>query len=340
MFDMALHSQLHETYGAALVGLIVSSMIYGITNLQIAASIYGYLITNFALPAALVEFTWPMNVSWGICLDKIPLGSTFLEASNDNWGSNWSVTFDFRLLASNPMTGWIVTLVQWFFARQLWTSSKNLWVPISTALVSSLLHSRGSDSTSKAFHMHTFDHLQPFQWAISLALGATACADVMIVFLSCYHQFANGIVFASTNSIFTSMVILVLTTGLLMTALSVPSVILFVCSQTHYASLAFFWVSIRCHVTSFLAIHNVSHYVMAKAKSRSMSFHVATNATPQGPPGAIEIAVGDARSDESEPKSLVLNRSAMSSLSGSFQVPALLVQVHRSVCRDGEMIEP
>jgi hypothetical protein len=33
-----------------------------------------------------------------------------------------------------------------------------------------------------------------------------------------------------------------------------------------------------------------------------MSFHVATNATPQGPPGAIEVAIGDARSDESEPK--------------------------------------
>ncbi|KAI0662265.1 histone acetylation protein-domain-containing protein [Cubamyces menziesii] len=220
-----------STFGAALIGLIVGSCLYGITIIQTFAYfrsynndskfvkslvlILTYLITNFGNVDNLDKTTW---YAFFISLqtDCNGLIGLIVEAFFARLSRNWFVTGIILILATLHFGLGVGEKIHAVLSERRITNTEYL--------------------PSASLHRTI--------WVTCLGLGAAAASDILIAGAMCYYLYKKRTGLKRIN------------TGLTTSIIGTICVIAFGAMPTNFIWLGFFWIMGKCYVNSFLALLN------------------------------------------------------------------------------------
>ncbi|KAI0669207.1 hypothetical protein C8Q78DRAFT_1070814 [Trametes maxima] len=226
-----MENSIDSTFGAALMGLVVGSCLYGVTILQ----------TNYGDDSKLVKSLVPDTLHLILCTRTIYwyLITNFGNTDNLDW-TTWYLQTDFN--------GVIGLLVEAFFARRVWMMSRN-WIVTGVILVLAALH---FVFTVQSFILGRFSKFKRLTWVTCVGLGAAAAADIIIAIAMCYYLYRKRTGLKRTDSIVTTLMVYSINTGLTTRFAQFQ----FGAMPTNFVWLGFFWIMGKCYVNSFLALLN------------------------------------------------------------------------------------
>jgi len=242
---------LEDTYGAALIGLIASAVLYGITLLQ-TYQYWRKYPDDGRLIKFLVVFLWFLDtLHLLLCTTSI---HTYLIANYMNPAalgqSNWAMNLQ------TDCNGLIGLIVECFFARRLWMLSRNPFL-VGVIVVLAFVHfGLGVYFTVQGFILVDLAKFSELIWVTSAGLGSAAAADLIIAISLCYYLMKNRTGITRTDSIITTLIGYSITAGILTGIIAFLCVVLFAVMPTNYIWLAFFWSIGKLYVNSFLASLN------------------------------------------------------------------------------------
>ncbi|KAF8226049.1 hypothetical protein L208DRAFT_1407693 [Tricholoma matsutake] len=256
------------TYGANLIGLILASVLYGVTLLQTFSYYRQYPRDSF-FTKGLVFVVWFLDTAQ---LVLISIDMYWHLVTNYNkpevlgkttWSSNLQI----------DCNGLIGLLVICFFARRVWCLSGNIWITVIIVILAFVHLSLGIVSTVEAFilidtKMIDAKLLRELIWLFSVGLGSAAAADVIIACALCYYLLKNRTQFERTNSIIMTLIMYSLTTGSITSVIAFLSVVTFVTSPGTNVWQALFWILGKCYVNSLLSSLNSRDSLREQIASR------------------------------------------------------------------------
>ncbi|KAI0755251.1 histone acetylation protein-domain-containing protein [Daedaleopsis nitida] len=261
-----------ETFGAALVGLVVGACLYGVTLLQtygLSSTIPAETIVlngarNYAndaksIKALVVILTVLDTLHLILCTKAIYwyLVSNFGDVDNLDVTS-WSMALQ------TDCNGLIGLIVETFFARRVWMMSRN-WLITGIIVVLACLHfaSDGSVLASAnfaglgvVFTVESFSKFGRLTWVTSVGLGSAAVSDILIAIAMCYYLYTKRTGLRRTDSVVTTLMVYSINSGLTTSIIASICVVTFAAMPTNFIWLSFFWIMGKCYVNSFLALLN------------------------------------------------------------------------------------
>ncbi|OBZ69062.1 hypothetical protein A0H81_11094 [Grifola frondosa] len=273
-------SVIDTTFGAALVGLVVASCLYGITLLQT----YGYYKYDKVASLDCVGLTssrqYPDDHLFVKSLVFTLLILDTLHVILCTRAIYWYLVTNFGSVDNLDITTWSMALqtdcnhvsqgligliVEVFFARRVWLSK------LSTFILISYLPSWTTSSEPKRIHnghncrvggttfrpgsslyrgilvrftLGRFSRFGELTWVTCLGLGAAAAADILIAITMCFYLFRKRTGILRSDSVVTRLMIYSVNTGLLTSRLTYLSVIATICVVTFAAMPTnFVWLS-------------------------------------------------------------------------------------------------
>ncbi|TDL14780.1 hypothetical protein BD410DRAFT_167383 [Rickenella mellea] len=145
----------------------------------IGHAVYGYLITNFSHPLALLEATWDI-------ISHIVINSS------------------------------IAYFVQLFFTRRVWQfTSRNIYLSGIVLILATIQYAFAIATTVKAFHLKAFSRLIDIKIPIASSLAITVACDVAVTGILCFYLNRSRTGFHRTDSMINNLMWYSLSTGLL-----------------------------------------------------------------------------------------------------------------------------
>ncbi|TDL19130.1 hypothetical protein BD410DRAFT_806068 [Rickenella mellea] len=187
---------LDVTFGVALVGLVASAIMYGLTLLQrkyLLALLVSFLDVQESFhyyrcyPHDHYRLKWLVGVLWAI---------DTLQLSLSVWVLYWYLVANFGNYENLGIPHWSMDLqtdantalalcVQLFFARRVYTLGKNK-VLLAIIIVLSLIHfALGVYFTVEGFILKSFATYRKFVWVTCVGVGSAAVADILIAASLC-----------------------------------------------------------------------------------------------------------------------------------------------------------
>ncbi|EIW59056.1 uncharacterized protein TRAVEDRAFT_71266 [Trametes versicolor FP-101664 SS1] len=242
---------LDNTFGAALIGLIVGAVLFGITILQTFTYFGNYNEDSRIVKSLVIILTVLDALHLVLCTRTIYwyLITNFTDADNLD-KTTWSMALQ------TDCNGLIGLIVEVFFARRVWMMSHN-WLITGVILVLAALHfGLGVVFTAQSFILGRFSKFKSLTWVTCLGLGAAAAADILIAGAMCYYLYRKRTGLKKTDSLVTTLMLYSINTGLATSIIGTISVISFGAMPTNFVWLGFFWIMGKCYVNSFLALLN------------------------------------------------------------------------------------
>jgi len=245
-------ADIRETYGAAFIGLLFSTVLYGMTITQTwiyychyrnrdPVSLKGFIALLFILDTLHTILCF-YSVYWYLVL---------------NFGN--VVNLDFNMWAINiqadvnALTGY---LVQLFYARRLYIMSKSIIVPVIIGVLGGICFALGFVFTERTFALQQYSRYSSLTWVTCVGMGSTALADILIALAMCWCLYHKRTGFAKTDSIIMTLISYSVNSGLLTSILAIGMLVSFVALPTRLIWEQFFWLMGKCYVNSFLAMLN------------------------------------------------------------------------------------
>ncbi|TFK75054.1 hypothetical protein BDN72DRAFT_832769 [Pluteus cervinus] len=257
---MSAEFRIDNTFGAALIGVIVAAALHGISCVQawyyythqtdtwavkslvgavmtfdtihqvlISHSVYSYLVSYYGRPEKLQSLVWSMVVE---------------------------VLFN----------GFTALLVQSFLTMRVWRlSNRNVW---ATSLVLILVLGEFGcvvAFTSMALHFRTFEELARLKY-LSITVNALAAAgDVLIAAILCtlLHRSRTG--FHRSDTMINKLILFAVNTGVLTSLCAIASLISIVVAGETFLYIAFFFCIGRLYANSLLATLNARKMIRGAA---------------------------------------------------------------------------
>ncbi|OJT12773.1 hypothetical protein TRAPUB_10608 [Trametes pubescens] len=280
---------LDNTFGAALIGLIVGAFLFGMTILQTFTYFGNYnedskIVKSLVLILTYVSCNAPIpSLAHGetqtagciaphslhadnilVLTSEVLLPDDLNDAqfpryliTNFNDTDNLDKT-TWSMALQTDCNGLIGLIVEGFFARRVWMMSHN-WLITGVILVLAALHfGLGVVSILRppSFILGRFSKFKSLTWVTCLGLGAAAAADVLIAGAMCYYLYRKRTGLKKTDSLVTTLMVYSINTGLATSVIGTISVIAFGAMPTNFVWLGFFWIMGKCYVNSFLALLN------------------------------------------------------------------------------------
>lgn len=247
---MPNYNTIHTTHGALFLGLVLSTILYGVTLLQsflyyrqypndprvtkslvfllwvldtahlilCIITVYHYLVSNFNNPEALSQSTWSINVQ----------------------------------AACNILIG---LLVQCFFALRVWAMSRNKVVTVVIIIFVCIHFGEGVALIVEAFRFG-ISRFQTLVWVGGTGLGCAAATDIISAAALCYYLNKSRTGLAGSESLISTLILYSITTGMITSVVALICVFTFAVMPTNYVWIAFFWIIGKCYVNSLLAALN------------------------------------------------------------------------------------
>ncbi|KAI9460056.1 hypothetical protein HD554DRAFT_2323905 [Boletus coccyginus] len=288
---------LDNTFGAFLIGVVVSATLYGVTCIQtwyyygrypsdpwyikllvagvlvsdtchqalITHCVYTYLVTDFGVPAALGEIVW-------------------------------------SLIAEVFFNGFTALFVQSFLAMRVYRLSNKSWLATGSVMtlvigefVLILVYS------IPALRFQTFAQLATLK-ALSMSVNAVAAVgDVLIAALLCTLLQRSRTGFRRSDTMINKLIIFSINTGLLTSICAVASLISIAAWPNTFIYIAFYFCLGRLYCNSLLATLNARKSLRSESRDDEMSLSLQgiqqkTNqsmigTTSKRPPNNISIKI-------------------------------------------------
>jgi len=261
-----LHSLVAATYGSALIGAMVASVLYGIATLQTYLYFHYYPEDNLRLKL-MVAVVWVIEtlhvafVNRFLYIYLINYFGNALELIKAHWTLYISVL-------CNLIVG---VIVQTFFASRIHTLGKKYWL---TGLigVSILAHvAFGIETVVKCFHYKYFTEVSTFKYSTSLPLGLfSVIPDVLISGSLCYFlksskNKVSGI--KSTEVIIDLLMQYAINRVLLTSAAVIAELVCTLAMPESFSYLALDFCVGKLYSNTLLATLNARKYVRSKGSN-------------------------------------------------------------------------
>ncbi|TDL19778.1 hypothetical protein BD410DRAFT_791643 [Rickenella mellea] len=242
---------LDNTFGAMFIGLLIATGLYGILCLQcylcfqqyptdrfaksivgtlwvlntfhiviIGHAVYGYLITNFSHPLALLDATWDIT-------SHIVINS------------------------------FIAYLVQLFFAHRVWKfTNRNIYLGGIVVILATVQFAFAVATTVKAFQLKAFSRLLEIKTTIASSLAITVACDVVVTGILCLYLNRSRTGFKRTDSLINNLIWYSVSTGLLPSIFATLQLITYFAMPNNFVNICFSLFLGKLYSNSLLATLN------------------------------------------------------------------------------------
>ncbi|KAK7001571.1 hypothetical protein R3P38DRAFT_3049815 [Favolaschia claudopus] len=280
---------LDNVLGTWLIGLILSSVLFGVTCLQMFLYFTRYSSHDHRFLKAFVVSLLILD-SLHLALVSHSLYSVVVT----NFGDYVELeTIPWSLLVQTFVGAFLGTMVQLFYGWRIYIlSKKSAVLPtfIGISAVAGLV--LAALWTHKSFELKLFkfaDRLAVLS-AVGLAFGATA--DLLIAGSMIYHLSKNRTGFQKTNKAISKLVAYSVSTGALTSVCAIGNVIAENISPSTLDFVPFFFILIRLHCLSFMSILNSRDHIREQLDAASSHAMVTIPSYPivnLMEPGASDI---------------------------------------------------
>ncbi|KAH9169092.1 hypothetical protein EDB89DRAFT_2073292 [Lactarius sanguifluus] len=254
---------IRNSFGAAFVGLFVSSTLFGLTVVQTWIYFWNYRNRDskpLKFFVAFVTFTDALHTI--ICVYAIYwyLVVNFGNVENLQY-SVWAL--DLQLILSVV----IDISVQLYYAWRVYIVSHSIICPI--IIVVSVVISSSFAIFVFAYEVshNRFSDFHTLAWMSYVGLSAVTVGDTVVAASMCWSLYRRRTGFAKTDSVIVTLMAYSINSGLLTGLLSLASTISIVVSPSSLIWLAFFWAMSKCYVNSLLAMLNSRDYLLGRRQS-------------------------------------------------------------------------
>ncbi|KAJ8692918.1 hypothetical protein PTI98_010183 [Pleurotus ostreatus] len=275
---------LTDSFGAMLVGALITMMMYGITNLQTYFYYYAYPKDPLRLKL-LVTALWVLDT-----LHVILMGHALYYYLIKSYGIpsqlEEGTSTLFTSVAVNVLMAFVV---QWFFSVrifQLRTGKITLCLAIATAFFVFAHFCFGIEMVILSFVKKRFDRLSELNYIAALPFAVAAIlSDVLVAASLCYLLGSTKTDFDDTRNILNKLIIWSINRCVLTSAVAIIETIVFVAVPHSLYYFAFDFIIGKLYVNSLLAAFNsrkslhgsaVDTSDFSTAADGSIGFRVAT----------------------------------------------------------------
>ncbi|KAI9443452.1 hypothetical protein H4582DRAFT_1195967 [Lactarius indigo] len=248
---------IRNSFGAAFVGLLVSTMLFGLTIGQ--AWIYFWHGRNkdrralkFFIGFLLITETFHTI----LCVYALYWYLILNFGNLENLGNNmWAMNLQ-AMISSIPGSA-----VQFYYARRIYLVSESFFFPI---VIVALVVGGNSISyfvIAKGFAEKRFSVVRSLYWLSCLAMTSAVLVDILVAGVMCWSLYRKKTGFAGTDSVIMTLMAYTINSGLLTSLLGTAMTISYIITPSSMISVAFFWIMGKCYVNSLLAMLNSRDYV-------------------------------------------------------------------------------
>ncbi|KAH9161144.1 hypothetical protein EDB89DRAFT_2080917 [Lactarius sanguifluus] len=263
---------IRNSFGAAFVGLLVSTTLFGLTIAQTWIYFWNYRNSDSKLLKFFVAFvTFVDTLHTIICAYAIYwyLVLNFGNVENlqyDMWAMNLQVILSTVIFIS----------VQLYYARQIYIMIQSLICPIIIVVSIFIASFFSTFSLVKEIVLKRFSYFHSITWMTYVAFGAVAVGDTLVAASMCWSLYRRRTGFARTDSIIVTLMAYIINSGLLTGLLSLASTISIVVSPSSMIWMAFFWAMSKCYVNSLLAMLNSRDYIQSTTDRQDNAYNISS----------------------------------------------------------------
>ncbi|KZS95668.1 hypothetical protein SISNIDRAFT_452320 [Sistotremastrum niveocremeum HHB9708] len=247
-----IHLVLDNTFGALLIGVLISAALWGVTCIQTFIYYMTYPGDELHLKI-IVALAWIFDT-----IHQILICHTAYTYLVTNFGN-----LEFLGVLVNTLvievffTAFIALLVQCFFAMRVWIlSSKNI---IITSIVMAFVLSEFGAVMAygiKGVNFTTLADLSKLK-ALSISVNALAAAgDIVIAATLCWLLHTSRTGFKRSDGMITKMIAFCVNTGLITSLCAIASLVTIVALPNAFVYIAFYFALGRLYSNSLLATLN------------------------------------------------------------------------------------
>ncbi|KAI0642393.1 hypothetical protein C8Q79DRAFT_1013672 [Trametes meyenii] len=252
---------LNSTFGALFVGFGASSVAFGVLSMQA----YSYFRR------------YPSDVWWYKCLvgaiwlfelvDQAFIGHAVYFYVVTKWGQILALLQGpiWTLIVQVVLGATVGALVKICFGLRVWRFSKHN-VPVTMLIMFGTLAQLAAAFlfTVKAFHIQSLAQVGSLKLVGSLALGLGMATDVITAAALCYFLRGLKTGYNRDDSIVNTLTLYAINTGVLTSAISLSTLILFDLMPTNFVFMAFYFVLSKVYANSFFAALNTRRSVRGR----------------------------------------------------------------------------
>ncbi|KDR74771.1 hypothetical protein GALMADRAFT_141110 [Galerina marginata CBS 339.88] len=244
--------EVHSTLGALLIGLFVSSCLFGIGTVQ--TYIYYTQFRNDKMHMKIMVLSmWPCELGHCICL----LHAFYTIVIHKYWQQHCIETIPTSMVVSIALSGVIGTVVQIFFIERVRNVSGRIIIPIACWIASMTRFVLTLVMTRKAVTVNLNEFDRHLKWLCVTVLALGAAVDFFVAVSLSYYLKArriNG--FPVTSLMIDKITAWTIQTGVLTSLAGLCMLVLFVVIPENFIWLAIFMSLSRLFSNSLLALLN------------------------------------------------------------------------------------
>ncbi|KAG2068161.1 hypothetical protein BDR04DRAFT_1103638 [Suillus decipiens] len=267
--DLIPQLNIGSTFGALFIGVIISAVLFGLSNVQAFIYFQTHRDTGMTFYKLAVIWLWILDAMHLALIFHCVYYHLVINYANFKvltelvWSGKLEVVFKVLIIFS----------VNLFYVYRIWilSKSKSIILPITVGITILLQLAIIIVFVWAIYQCHLFSDLLKIQWSTFMTLGSITFADVVIASSLCYLLTNCRTGFSNTDSLITKIMVYVIGTGCLTSVCSIATVITFAVMQTNFIFIAIDFLLAKVYVNSFLALLNARHY--GHANTDHNSFH-------------------------------------------------------------------
>lgn len=257
---------LGDTFGALYIGVALSAVLFGLTNVQIFIYFQTHRDTKMSLFKLIVIWLWILDglhlalVIHCIYYYLVTNYANFNALTEIVWSLKLQIVFDFL----------IVLTVHFSYVHRIWIVSRGrsrVLPAVIICIVVVLLFGVSIPVMWAEYQSHVFQDMVAIEWTAYLTLSCTAFADILIASSLCYLLATSRTGYSSTGSFITKLMGYIISTGILTSACSMIVVITCAAMPNNFIFFSIEFIVTKLYVNSFMALMNAPYYLQTNAAS-------------------------------------------------------------------------
>jgi len=276
---------LDKLLGPWFIGLVVSSVIFGVTCLQVYMYFTKYCSRDGTALKAFVGCLFVVEI-----LHLTMLGMSYYETSITNFGDFVQVFKGPWSLRAQIVIGvFLGMLVQMFYAYRIWTlSHKSPYIPVLIIICSLGALSMSIVYTYRATITKAFDNTADVIPFSTGSLSLEVACDILITGGMVYNLLQGRTEFSRTNRALNILIAYTLNSGALTSICAACTLIFFLASKTTLIYAFFFFILVRLYGLSFMSILNSREYVRKQLGHKMITITQSSRTAGSGTAGTQE----------------------------------------------------
>jgi len=263
-------SSIGDTYGAMLVGALMTMSVYGITTLQ-AYFYFLYYPKDSPGLKLLVTFIWTLDTLHVVfmCHAIYYYLVTSFGNSKALLDGTWSI------YASMTVNIFMAFVIQCFYVKHIHLLSPRRikwWLSSAIALFVLAHFCFGIDTVTQFFIKKSFGRLSEATYNGALPFATTAIlSDILIAVALCVLLGSNRSEFEDTNNLINRLIVFAINRCILTSAVAVVEVIVFICRPHSFYTFAIDFIIGKLYTNSLLATLNSRQSFRGMGKDTKVS---------------------------------------------------------------------